>query len=145
MMNDNGQSKKKPSGDYEVGYRKPPKASQFRKGQSGNPRGHRKNVKSLRTLLTAALDEKVTVHENGEHRRISKRELAAIQLANGLAKGDLRSFRAVVLLIGEKEEREEQESAAAGKSSARERVTAKLNALRARIEAGKGLPPEDEN
>jgi hypothetical protein len=31
---------------YEIGYRKPPKATQFRKGRSGNPRGRPKRSKS---------------------------------------------------------------------------------------------------
>ncbi len=31
--------KKAPKGSYEVGYGKPPKQTQFKKGQSGNPLG----------------------------------------------------------------------------------------------------------
>ncbi|MGY4171678.1 hypothetical protein ACVIHH_003717 [Bradyrhizobium sp. USDA 4518] len=33
------QTRSTPSPDYGVGYGRPPKASRFRKGQSGNPRG----------------------------------------------------------------------------------------------------------
>ena len=32
--------------NYEVGYGKPPKANQFQKGQSGNPSGRPKKMKS---------------------------------------------------------------------------------------------------
>jgi hypothetical protein len=35
---------KKPAGSYEVGYGKPPVATQFKKGQSGNPKGRRKRT-----------------------------------------------------------------------------------------------------
>ena len=37
--------------DYEVGYGKPPKASQFKPGQSCTPSGHRKRPKSVRDQL----------------------------------------------------------------------------------------------
>jgi hypothetical protein len=42
--------------DYEVGYKKPPKATQFKPGQSGNPAGRPKSKpadKRLEALLTA--------------------------------------------------------------------------------------------
>ena len=48
-------------GDYEVGYGKPPRHSQFVKGQSGNPRGRPAGAKNLKTLLNKALNELVIV------------------------------------------------------------------------------------
>ena len=38
-------------GDHEVGYGKPPRHSQFIKGQSGNRRGRPAGAKNLKTLL----------------------------------------------------------------------------------------------
>jgi len=35
--------------DYEVGYRKPPVATRFKKGASGNPSGRRKKIPSRLT------------------------------------------------------------------------------------------------
>jgi hypothetical protein len=52
-------------GDYEVGYGKPPRHTRFAKGQSGNPRGRPRGAKNFNTLLEEALDEPVTVTENG--------------------------------------------------------------------------------
>ena len=43
------------SGDYAVGYGKPPLASQFQKGQSGNPGGRPRGTKRLVMLLAEAL------------------------------------------------------------------------------------------
>jgi hypothetical protein len=122
--------KKTVSNDYTVGYGRPPKTSQFRKGQSGNPRGRPKNAKSRKTLIATALNEKVIVNENGERKAMSKRALGAKQVANGVARGDLPLLRLSIELLGEGEERDEQISAAVAGSSARERVTAKLNRLR---------------
>jgi hypothetical protein len=38
-MRDDFDSKKHPTGDYAVGYARPPKSGQWQKGQSGNPKG----------------------------------------------------------------------------------------------------------
>ena len=58
---------------YEVGFARPPRQTQFRKGTSGNPKGRPRGSKSLSTLLTETLDEKVVVRENGRCGRITKR------------------------------------------------------------------------
>ena len=42
-------SGKRPPGDYEVGYGKPPKKHQFKPGQSGNRQGRKKSRNAFRT------------------------------------------------------------------------------------------------
>jgi Family of unknown function (DUF5681) len=64
-----------PDPDYEVGYGRPPKASQFRKGQSGNPKGRPKGKRGVKTILRRILSEKVTIHENGRPLTMTKEEL----------------------------------------------------------------------
>ena len=88
-----------PTGEWSVGYRRPPLASRFRPGQSGNPRGSRKRARTLGAAVAAALNEKVAVKENGRQRSITKLEAAAKQLANRAAKGEERAMQLVVRLI----------------------------------------------
>ena len=50
--------------DYEVGYRKPPKHTRFKPGQSGNLRGRPKGTKNLKTDLMEELGEKILIRGN---------------------------------------------------------------------------------
>jgi hypothetical protein len=86
------------TGDYEVGYGKPPKHTQFKPGQSGNPRGRPKGSQNLATLVEEALAELVTVKEGGRQARISKGKAAATQLVNKAAAADLRAIRILLAL-----------------------------------------------
>lgn len=88
---------------YEVGYGKPPKASQFRKGESGNPRGRPKGRRNLATELHQALSETVVVTENGKRKRLTKRTVICRQLANRSAAGDLAALRVLIPLITQAE------------------------------------------
>jgi uncharacterized protein DUF5681 len=78
---------------YKVGYGRPPRHTRFKKGHSGNPAGRPRGSKNFRTLIDAALDEKVQVVENGRRRQISKREVIAQQLVNKSAGADLRATK----------------------------------------------------
>ena len=84
---------------YDVGYRKPPLATRFQKGVSGNPRGRPKGARNLSTVVAAALNEKVLITENGRKRRISKYEAAVKQLVNRAAGGEARATQLQLGLI----------------------------------------------
>jgi|688.fasta_scaffold351124_2 hypothetical protein len=88
---------------YHVGYAKPPKDHQFKKGQSGNPKGRPKGSKNLKTILAEELDREVTVTQNGVPRKISKMRLAARQQADKAAKGDSKAFLTLAKLLGANE------------------------------------------
>ena len=78
--------------DYEVGYCKPPKAGQFKKGQSGNPRGRKKGTLDTKTYYERAASAKVTVKVDGRKVKMTKIEAAIHQTINKAANGDLRSL-----------------------------------------------------
>src|SRR5271168_2118697 len=86
----------KPKSDYEIGFGRPPRSKQFRKGTSGNPKGRPRGSKSLSTIVKETLDEKVVVRENGSCRRITKRAAMIKQQANKAMSGDQRAFRSLI-------------------------------------------------
>jgi hypothetical protein len=85
--------------EYEVGYGKPPKDSQFKKGQSGNKRGRPKGVKNLKTEVMEELTEMVKMRVGDRALRISKqRALLKLMWLKGM-KGDSRSLNSLLGLL----------------------------------------------
>ena len=89
--------------DYAVGYCKRPRHSRFKKGQSGNPRGRPAGSKNFKTLVTQALNEYIVITEDGRHRKITKREAAAIGLVNRSATADFRALKILLDIEGQAE------------------------------------------
>ena len=75
-----------------VGYTRPPLATRFQPGKSGNPKGRPKGSRNFGTVLDKELDTRITVTENGKRKKITKREAAAKQLANKGAAGDPKAM-----------------------------------------------------
>jgi hypothetical protein len=88
------------SEDYEVGYGKPPKNSQFKKGFSGNPFGRPKKTPNLELELIRQLKTKVTLTDKkGKRRAVTKFEILAKQLVNRAASGSFRETRLLIALL----------------------------------------------
>src|SRR6266446_10286457 len=104
-----------PERAYEVGYGKPPLATRFRPGQSGNSKGRPRGAKSVATSVDEALNERVSVTENGKRRKITKRQAMFKQLANRAAQGD---HKATQLLLGYLQDIERRAGASAGEPAA---------------------------
>lgn len=64
----------KKQGDYSVGYAKPPKATQFKPGTSGNPAGRPKGAKNIKTVIEKEALSKVTIKEGGKAKTMTKME-----------------------------------------------------------------------
>src|SRR5258705_5637098 len=91
--------KKKLPGDYGVGFAKPPKYTQFKKGQSGNPKGRPKNTLNLATVVNRIVREQVVINEGGQRKTVTKFEAAVKQVANKAASGDLSALRHLLALV----------------------------------------------
>lgn len=80
--------------DYAVGHGRPPKHSQFKKGQSGNPKGRPKNADrelSILEEICSALSEKVTIEANGKRQKVTKQKLLVTNLVNTAIKGNMKA------------------------------------------------------
>lgn len=92
----NPKTNDKPS--YEVGYGKPPMATRFQPGTSGNPKGRRKGSRNLKDFARDELDRKQRVTADGKVRHLSNREIIVLAQINKARKGDPKAFREVLAL-----------------------------------------------
>ena len=133
----------KPRTHYEIGYGRPPRSGQFKKGQSGNPRGRRKGAKLFVEIVMDALNEKVAINENGSRKMITKREALAKQVANKGATGDLKSIKLLFEILEGLDHTERATRSAAAypeNASAREIISKRLEQIAARrIQAEQAL------
>lgn len=72
---------KKPPDDNEIGYGKPPKASQFKPGQSGNPKGRPRQADATALDISGTLNEPIKVKVGGKTKTMSPFEASFRQLA----------------------------------------------------------------
>jgi hypothetical protein len=87
------------SDDYEVGYKKPPKHTQFKPGQSGNPKGRPAGTKNLATHLEEELAEKISVTESGVQQQVTKQRAMVKSLFAKAMKGETRASSVLINLI----------------------------------------------
>ena len=87
--------------EYEVGYGRPPKKNQFRKGKSGNPKGRPKKKVTVQEVFWKALNHKVVVNGRNGSATITKLEAAVTQLVNKAAKGDTKALSILLRKAGD--------------------------------------------
>lgn len=85
--------------DYEVGYGKPPKHSQFKPGQSGNSKGRPKGTKNLATDLSEELAQKISINEGGKQQQISKQRALVKSLLSKALKGDIKAVNLLIQMV----------------------------------------------
>jgi hypothetical protein len=84
---------------YVVGYGRPPKATQFKAGESGNSRGRPKGPRSVGAVLRDVIQQRIAVTENGKTRRIPALEVMLRRLANDAMRNDAKAMRLLLSLI----------------------------------------------
>ncbi len=88
-----------PKGPYQVGYGKPPKGTQFKPGQTGNPKGKPRGAKNLKTELLEELQEVIPVKEGGVRRKVSKQRAMLKSLTAKAVQGDPRAASILINLV----------------------------------------------
>ena len=70
-----GRSKRRkspPPSDYSVGYGRPPIASRFKSGVSGNTRGRPKGSRNLKTQIEEAMTASIPIQVGAKTKRVSR-------------------------------------------------------------------------
>ena len=84
---------------YDVGYAKPPTQTQFKPGESGNPKGRPKGIRNLNTDLEEELSLKILVTEGGTQKETTKQRAMLKSLFAKALNGDVRAAGVLINLI----------------------------------------------
>jgi hypothetical protein len=89
------------SAEYLVGYKKPPKHSQFKKGQSGNPNGRPRGSTNIRAVFQKVVERRVSIRRGENVCKASVVEAMFLAISERAAKGDSKAFNSVMKLAGQ--------------------------------------------
>ena len=84
------------SANERVGYKHPPMATRFKKGQSGNLAGRPKRQSSMKETVREVLQGRETVTVNGEQMSMATMEYLARQFVNEALRGDIGAIKTVL-------------------------------------------------
>ncbi|WP_283808641.1 DUF5681 domain-containing protein [Variibacter gotjawalensis] len=107
-----GSSSEKTHVEDLVGYCKPPRAHQFKPGQSGNMKGRPKKKTDRSTLACKALNRKVTVTINGKTCRMTIEEIGLRKLADKSAAGNIKAFSYLHAMSSERVDEDAEDTSA---------------------------------
>ncbi|WP_052247885.1 DUF5681 domain-containing protein [Brevundimonas nasdae] len=79
-----------------VGYGRPPKKNQFKKGQSGNPTGRPKKAPVIADLLDRQLSKEVTVNGPDGPTKMTVMEMMIAANAKKAVRGDTRAANSLI-------------------------------------------------
>ena len=128
--------------DYEIGYGKPPEHSQFKKGQSGNPKGKPKGCRNFSTDAKKVAKLPTRIIQDGIPKTVSSQYAALLRLREKALAGDPRSLDRYIDIVRTYNDDEVAEVAAALSATDREIV----NAFKVRVRRENGeLPGKDQD
>ena len=83
---------------YAVGYCKPPANSQFKPGQSGNPKGRKKGAQGMKTLAKQMLTERISVRTAGGTKKMTRMDALLHKMVELGMKGNPRMLLGLIQL-----------------------------------------------
>ena len=92
-----------PGDDDAVGYKQPPRDTQFKPGKSGNPKGRPRASKNMKSVLKKVLEERLPIRENGKSRKRSKGDVMLRRLVHLGIEGNWRALALAIKLSEETE------------------------------------------
>ena len=128
--------------DDDVGFGKPPKHTQFKPGQSGNPAGRPKGTKNLKTDLEEELRELITIREGGNQKIVSKQRAMLKSLTAKAVQGDPRAAAIVIDMMYRLLHEDDAEDTSRGLSPDDKAI---LKAFENRLLRESDEAPEDSN
>src|SRR4051794_13642811 len=91
----------RPARNYEVGKGRTPKATRFKPGQSGNPKGRPRGSKNAATLAKKELSRKIAVTVNGRKRQMTVAEIGYRKLGDKTMAGDQKALGFLLMLAND--------------------------------------------
>ena len=82
-----------------MGYGRPPKHTQFKPGQSGNPKGRSPQSRNFKTMVNKVLGEQVQIREGGRIRRMPKIEALFRTMMSRAFKGDPKAMASLIVMM----------------------------------------------
>jgi hypothetical protein len=86
----------KDGSEYLVGYKRPPRHTQFKPGQSGNLNGRPKKGTTFAEAFQKELHTSITILEGGKRRKVTKLAAIAKQQTNKAVGGDAKATAMVM-------------------------------------------------
>jgi len=127
---------------YEVGYGRPPKHAQWKKGQSGNPGGRAKKPPNFAALVTTLLAKRVTVRKGRTTARMTRLEHLVERLLDQAIAGNPRLMKMAFDEVRRTEARAPEDAYDPAADARRARADQEvIEALFARLGCGAPKPP----
>jgi hypothetical protein len=131
--------------DYEIGYKKPPVATRFKKGNRANTHGRPRGSTNLATLLERALDAPANADASEKHSRLTKRDLVVARLVERSAGADLAATKLLFELLRKADPRVVTAPADPAGAAPVDDAIAQVRANLLRLAHAQGLiPPPDD-
>jgi hypothetical protein len=80
----------------QTGYKKPPVKNQFKKGQSGNPKGKPKGSKSMKVTLEEVLQQRMPIRVGGKLKVVTAVYAMFMALTDKALRGDIKAIESVL-------------------------------------------------